>query len=267
MTEATPSRARKIGIFILIVLGIIFGSVGVLIIKNGWDERQNAIKILNGKLSNPFEVNTSEPFNVWIGSNVYVFSPEELEDGVRVYHPLSAGYASNFKIRFVEKKLSVGAEIKNADNKIIAQIIDNKWRTVNPENELFLLDRNYNDYAFEVIGSNEIPILQIIMIGPKDIQIGGIVYYSKSGPTYVLYNDNGDTWILDAPSDEQLQSLNISKIFKYPANSTNLGKLDNPIYSSTDPLEDSFRTMLIGGIIFITGAIFAGLAGIYTKYK
>lgn len=251
---------KTLGIFLLI-LGAILVPLGGLALTIGYNERQNAIMTLNGEL-NPFQINTSTPIDIVIGNHTEdrLYSSQELKNGISLGHLFaleSDCYPSNnLTIRFIDNKLYVSGEIKNENNETIPQIVDNNWKTINPESLQFW-DRNYNAYAFEIIGNKNIPILQISMIGPNKIQIGAMMYYTKNGPRYVLPLTVKGEQILDNPSDKTLQSIDAPRIFKYPAltNPDNLGKMVNPNYPSSDPLLESTLTLIIGFIMTIAGSI------------
>jgi hypothetical protein len=168
------------------------------------------------------------------------------------------------QIQFINNKLSVSAIIKNLNNETIAQIINNEWKTVNP-NTLLFWDRNYNAYAFEIIGSDNVPTLQVIMVGPNKIQIGGL-FYTQTGRIYIQPLGQ-DAVLWKNPTDQQLKDANIPRIFYYPAltDQSNLGKMVNPTYPSSNPLLESTAMFVLGIIVTAVGAIIGPIG--YEKYK
>lgn len=269
MAKETPSHTRKIAIVIIIlgVLGLATAAFGAFFLTVGWGERQNAIAISKGEL-NPFKVDMSKPFEVIYGGSLGIVydNPYDLEDGINLSRVISFGscYAgNNFKIHFVDNKLSVTDEIKNSDNVTIAQIVDNNWKA-DPNSQLFYA-RNYNAYAFEIIDSDQTPITQVIMVGPNKLQIGGLLCYNEFGPIYAL-----STGIMADPSNEDLHSLINTKIFRYPAtNPDNLGKMVNSLYPESDPLSESMWIIIASCIMIIVGTI-GGTLGVlfgFEKYK
>jgi len=159
-----------------------------------------------------------------------------------------------FQIQFIDDKLSVSANIRNSDNVTIARIVNNEWKTVDPSTLLFW-DRNYNAYAFEIIGSNDIPTLQVIMVGSNKIQIGGL-FYTRTGRIYIQPMERGAV-LWKNPTDQQLEDADILRIFKYPAltNPDNLGKIVDPNYPSSDPLAESTLIMVFGFVLASLGTI------------
>lgn len=267
---------KKQGI-ILLIIGATIGVLGGSIITIGWEARQNAIMALNGEL-NPFPVDLSKPFVVQL-AKVYFNSPltdinftsAQLANGIDMNQifPAANGVNSPFttnqlKIEFINNQLSVSVNIKDSDNITIAQIVNNEWKTVNPDSLLFW-DRNYNAYGFEIIGSDNVPTFQVIMVGPNRIQIGGL-FYTANGSIYFEPRSDG-TMLYINESSAQLESAHIGTIFKYPAltDPNNLGKMTESYYPSSNPLSDSTWIMIIGFILAIVGPILFAFG--FEKYK
>jgi hypothetical protein len=253
----------------LLVIGAVLVAYGTLIaVPIGWQQYNSAIMTLNGELI-PFSVDMSKPFDVMLSAGViFQYSGTDLANGFDLSTaPLFAvfNFASNqFQIQFTNNKMFVSANIKNSNNTLIAQIVNNTWKTVNPDTLLFW-DRNYNAYAFEIIGSTGKPTLQVIMVGPNKIQIGGL-FYTKTGSIYIAPEPDGAMLYVNVGDQHLEEEAAIQTIFKYPAltNSSNLGKMINPIYPSSDPLSEPIRTIIFGVALFIIGTILMGLFGVET---
>jgi hypothetical protein len=139
--------------------------------------------------------------------------------------------------------------------------MDNEWKSVNPDS-LDIWDRNYNSYAFEVIDSNKIPVLQVIMGHENELLIGGS-FYNQGIPIFATLT-NGFSFISDWNiSSRMWQEFRDSTIFKYPSVS-HLGEIkslpshdwSNPnstdqTFTSNDPLSVS-NWKICGGYVAMT---------------
>jgi hypothetical protein len=228
---------------------------------------------LNGELI-PFGIDMSKPFQIAFSpATSFLFSRAQMENGININTFLSPDLrltTDQLEIEFIDNKFFVSADLKDSNGTRIAQIVNNEWKTVEPGTLLFW-DRNYNAYAFEIIGSNNVPTLQVIMVGPNKIQIGGL-FYTSNGRIYIrqpLKSDpEGTGAVLQInPTDQYLESLNVSRIFKYPAltDSSNLGKMVNPLYPSSDPLLEPTWTIIVGGILATSGSILLAFFGSETR--
>jgi hypothetical protein len=251
MRKKTALLALILSVF-LVVIGGILGPIE-------WDSRENTISAMNGELI-PFPIDTSKPFNLYLSGGFPIpLSSDDIENGFNLAQLLYAANLSynQFTIHFDNSKMYVSAVITNSNNQTIANIHDNNWQTVNPDSLLFL-DRNYNAYAFEILGINGIPTIQVVIRGPNEIQIGGL-FYTKNGRVDIAPMANGDGMLYLNPTDEQLIKANIPTLFKYPAltNATNLGKMINPLYPSSDPLIIPTVGFILSVMSLIFGTIFS----------
>ena len=254
-------NSRKWGIAVLII-GAFLVPIGSAIFVEGWDLRQRAIMTLNGEL-NPFPIDLTKPFVVAISKisgnlTDKTFSIADLAKGIDLRQIFPANFTSNqFKIDFIDNRLSISADIRNSDGTRIAQIINNEWKTVDPSTLLFW-DRNHNAYAFEIIGSDGIPTLQVMIVGPNRIQIGGL-FYTETGSLYFEPVPDGAVIYVNAGNEHRERNaiVPIPKVFKYPAltNSDNLGKMTDSYYPSSNPLAESTWIMVASIILAALGAI------------
>jgi len=248
------SRKARISLFVvsifLLVIGAIFLVEGQNLTTIGNQEKEIAIMTMTGELM-PFEVDMSKPFEVNFGSNLLSFSSQELADGIHLNHYINlvnVGYP--VQINVVDNKLSVSADIKNADNVSIAKIVNNQW-AVSPD-PLLLRDRNYNAYAFEAIDSDLIPVLQVIVVGENNISIG---FSAHSATAWALVNLNGGAW--SNPSEQTINEMINSTLFKYPSRS-HLGEMINPVQISDSPLSEAQSKITSGNILQVLGIILTG---------
>lgn len=215
--RARLHKSKKIGLF-LFVVGAFLVPIGGFVVDIGWNDRTNAIMAMNGELI-PFDVDTSKPFDILLSAGVvFQYSRIDLANGFNLstIFPFNIDFVDDqFRIQFINNKMSVSADIRNSNNTIIAQIVNNEWKTVNPDTLLFW-DRNYNAYAFEIIGSNNIPTLQVIMVGPNKIQIGGL-FYTRTGSIYIAPAPDGAIMYVNVGDQHREYGQNVSRIFYYPA--------------------------------------------------
>ena len=238
-----------------------------MIIPEAQQQKNDAILTLNGELS-PFKIDPTKPFYLFIGAMVpFHFTEEQLSAGINLNDFITSSFLPNitsddFQLNLMNGNLQVSASIRDSNGNLITQIVNNTWKTVNPNYQLIFWDRNYNSYAFEVITSNYVPIIQVAMIGPNEIQFDGLLYTTE-GFVRIAPMSNGGASISYYPKnmtiDEVNEGLNIPLLFKYPAltNSSNLGKMQNPIYPSNNPLSEANNNLELGLALQIVGTLVA----------
>jgi hypothetical protein len=244
------SKKARITLLAVSILMLVVGPTvfveGQNMTNVGNREKENAILMLKGELM-PFEINMSKDFVVLFGGVGTVCSVQDLANGVNLNRSVNIGVSYPVQIRFIDDKLSVSAEIKNADNVTIANIVNNEW-TVSP-NPSLIRDRNYNSFALEVIDSDSVPVLQVIVVGDNRIRVG-LSAYGQGGR--VLVTQSGEVYL--NPSERAIDEMKNSTMFKYPS-SSHLGEMVNPISLRGDPLSESARTITLGIILQVTGII------------
>jgi len=240
-----------------------YGSIDL--IPSGQEEKTEAVKALNGEII-PFEIDLNQSFRVCLSPQIdwFNYSIEDLSKGIELRSVLYDKIATDqFKIQFIDNRLMVSATIRDSNKNIIAQIVNNTWKTVDPSYQLAFWDRNYNAYAFEIIGSNYIPTFQVIMFGPNKIQIGGLFYLEGGGSIYITPLKNGDAVIyVNPPNEHREENETITTIFNYPCMTKpeNLGKMVDPIYPSDDPLAAANSKIQIGYSLFYGGSVLAAFS-------
>jgi hypothetical protein len=85
--------------------------------------------------------------------------------------------------------LSISANITNSENEVVAYIQNNTWKSVSPDS-MQIGDRNYNAYAFEIVDMNYVPIFNVRIVGPNDIQIGSV--FEGNNSTTLISNNGGE---------------------------------------------------------------------------
>lgn len=264
-THSIKSRiATACLLVILLIIGVSLAGYGSLdLIPNGQKDKETAIEALNGEIT-PFTIDFTQPFIIKLSSDVnFLYNGSDLANGfdLSTLQPFTVFnlLSYQFRIQFNNSKMFVSADIKNSNGTLIGQIVNNTWKTVNPDTLLFW-DRNYNAYAFEIIGSNDKPTLQVIMVGPNQIQIGGLFYEKTGGSLYIAPETTGAMLYVNVRPDQHLEeNASIITIFKYPCltNSSNLGKMVSPYYPSSDPLAEPTSRIQLGNELYIGGTIIA----------
>lgn len=268
--KLVPRTLKKKTLIALIIILLTFFVTGTLIagegslnlIPNGQRDKTQAVMALNGQII-PFKIDPTKSFRICLSQSIdwFNYSIDDLANGIDlrsvIYNKI---VPDQFKIQFVDSKLVVSALIKDSNNETIAEIVNNEWKTVDPHYQLAFWDRNYNAYAFEIIGSNNRPTFQVIMIGDNKIQIGGVFYLEDGGYIFISPQKNGDAMIYKnemPPSNET--SLTI---FKYPCltQPDNLGKMINPIYPSSNPVVEADWEIQLGYVLFYGGSILAAIS-------
>ena len=270
-------RLNKLLLCCLLIVLVIIGTIMVtyssfVIIPDAKQQKNDAILTLNGELS-PFSINPEKPFYLFIGTEVpFHFTEEQLASGINLNDFITSSFLPNitsddFQLNLMNGNLQVSASIRDSNGDLITQIVNNTWKTVDPNYQLIYWDRNYNSYAFEVVTSNYVPIIQVAMIGPNEIQFDGLLY-TKDGFVRIAPMSNGGASIEYYPEnmtfDEVNQNLNIPLLFKYPAltNASNLGKMVNPIYPSSDPLTEANSSLQQGLALQISGSLIVAFFGV-----
>lgn len=203
---------KKTSALLLIVLGAIIGVLSPIVAFYGSDLTKSGIGALIGKLTPP-QVNFTQSFEVHFDSVTFGYGPDQLKDGVDLPTPVQLGNLAPIRVALSnDSKLLVTAEVRNQAGEVVAKIHDNAW-TVN-DDPMIANDRNYNDYAFEVIDSDRIPVLQVYMASNNTIYVNGLFYL---GSERILAAPNT---MMFGPSDAEISQY-LTPIFKYPSSAPN----------------------------------------------
>lgn len=163
--------------------------------------------MLAGQFATP-QIDYQKLFKLYLGSNVFIYNLSQLSDGINLRDIIDLGFDYPFRIRFDEGKLLISAEVRNQAGDLVAKITDNEW-AVNSDPKI-AHDKNFNEYAFEVIDSNSIPVLQVSIRNFNEIHVGGFFYVSNGkllvGSQAMIFN----------PSDSEIKE-ELRPMFKYPS--------------------------------------------------
>jgi len=252
----------------LLILGTILTTYGQLyLVPTGQQEKINAENALSGEII-PFKVDFTQPFDIMLSPGVdFRYNASELANGfdLSTLPPFTAMKLVPYQlqIHFDNGKMLVSAEIRNSNGTLIAEIVNNEWKTRNPDSLLFW-DRNYNAYAFEIIGSDNRPTLQVVMVGPNKIQIGGLFFSKTGGSFYITQAPSGAVIYKNGPGQYVEDNQPVPTIFEYPCltDPSNLGKTVNPIYPSSDPLAQANWDTSLGYILSALGVICLTVFGV-----
>jgi len=236
----TEGEAFKTKIEIVPTLFAIIGVIGVFLISYGFYLRGIEIAIMKGEII-PFKVDPNENIEVQIGGIHVITTIDKLSEGFNLTRYVNLGFDYPFQIKLQNGKFLISTVVRNEEGEIIAKIVDNNW-VVN-ENRIIARDRNYNSYAFEVINSDLIPVIQIVFYPQNKMYLGGL-FYVPSGrmlltPETTIFN----------PSSSDVAEEN-QKIFVYPSEQ-NLGLMVNESLQITN----SIWLIIVGFILSILGAI------------
>lgn len=243
-------ETRKVSFALAIVIGAVLTGLGPLLMYWGSDLRNRALETATGELKPP-QIDIQKPFTLLLGSNSFTYSSDQLSQGIDIRRILDFGFDYPFQIRFEKGKLLVSVEVKNERGDIVAKIKDNNWTVSN--NPILARDRNYNDYAFEVINSDNVPVIQVIAQGQNEIYLGGL-FYDLNGWT-LLITPEGMTYNPNASYIEKAR-----RIFQYPS-ADHLGEMIANDALSQNILGTAILIIFLGFISIVVGAIILTLAG------
>jgi hypothetical protein len=113
-------------------------------------------------------------------------------------------------------QLLVSTNLFDRDGKLIARIEDNEWKVATPP---LTYDRNYSSNAFEVVGTNGLVVLQIVMKSDR-VQIQGI-WYGTGHHFVAMFTTPGVNGGIIQPFGLDTGDRNVLPIikpmFKYPS--------------------------------------------------
>jgi hypothetical protein len=274
--------AKQISV-LLLVIGAIMGVIGNILYQDGTQERQQIIDSTKGSISSPesnssFVPNPDQLYLISVGAFTTSFRYEDISAGFNLRRIVNIEQADyDIQLKFDQNyNLLVSTKIRNEDNQTIAYIINNQWATAETSS-LLIGDRNFNSYAFELIGIDDLPILQVLLVNQTYIKIGVCL---KVGNTWDLMPIDSTSIIGCLTSDAQGQAaINYAtshRLFQYPS-AEHVGQLtdsaihpkpfiENTVntpastpnnYPSSDPLAHS-TTMTIAGVVMQIIAVICG---------
>jgi len=192
---------------LIILLGVASAATGLYLIPRGFQLADIETRAMKGELL-PFEIDSQKPIEIQVGGIHVIMTMRELSEGFNLSRYVYLGFDYPFQIRLKDGKFLVSVDVKNANGETIAKIVDNQWGVKN--DNVIAHDRNYNSYAFEVIDSDLVPVIQVIFTPQNKMYLGGFFYVPNG--RMLLFDD---TTILN-PSQEDI-TQNRHPIFKYPS--------------------------------------------------
>ncbi|MGA2309807.1 MAG: hypothetical protein ABSG57_09715 [Candidatus Bathyarchaeia archaeon] len=264
-------KSRKLAVLIIasvilglfLILGAIFNDYGnTVLIPDGQNEKANLLTAVRGQLTSPFVINTSEPFDLWLGGMGTSYTYSELVNGIdltRFVHIEVGNQTVQFpvQINLTNNQLCVSATIKNANNETLVNVIDNQWHAVEP-NSMLIWDRNFNSYAFELIDPNGIPALQILLGSQNTINIG-FSLFSQGIPDY--FGITTGTF-LGGVTSADIQQIRNSTLFKYPSAQYPCEMLNSTGYPQDKSVSNIDAKIQLGHSLSITGIVLMAIAGV-----
>jgi len=260
----------------LIIAGVLLIFFGRDIYNNAVAEQEKILDPVTGELKPYYELDPNQPVYVELGGVSSNFSVKELAEGfdlTRLIHIEQGNQTVTFPIQIAlsEKtnNIIVSAKIFDEKGTLLANIINNEWQAPS-SGGMDIWDKNYNSYAFEVIDSNKLPILQVIMGGKNEILIGCSLYH-QGVPLFATLTHGFNFFGSGNITPEQLQELRNARIFEYPSKE-HLGELkaipdffDNPkTYPTDNPLAESSFNKIKGAVLEVTGMIIGAFVTVET---
>lgn len=253
----------------IILIGILLAFFGNDMWTTASQEQQNALDPYSGQLTPYYKIDPTQPITVEFGGAINNYTAQELAQGINLADHALVIQTQNGTMRFpisiifgLDNTIQITAQIYDKNGNLITNIVENNWQAPKVEsNEIKIKDKNYNSYAFEVLDTNGIPLLQVIMGAKNEIRIGYSLY-NQGIPIYALlpigFCMNAD------PSPTYLQMLRNATIFVYPSED-HLGELKSipdwargypiqTVYPENSPLTDINNKKIVGLLMYIGGA-------------
>ena len=262
----------------VIIIGLFVAFIGTDLWNTATAEQKNAMDPLRGTLNPPYPIDLTQPVHIELGGVGRNVSIEELSAGIDltkfVYISIN-NQTVQFPIQIVfgeNSNILVSARIKDDRGNILADIQDNEWKAPSSDS-MDIWDKNYNSFAFEVIDSNKIPVLQIILGSKNEIAIGfstyhqgvqlyanlicGLSYFSDGVAPPASLKNIKDSTIFNYPSKD-----NLGVMKQIPDYFSNLPYLTYKTFPSDNPLADSNNKKTTGLFMAITGGVIAAVVGV-----
>ena len=202
-------KMRPLIIFLLVLasFGIGLTLYGGNMVDYGLDrwkkEKTLPMTHVSGRLQN------SSAYLVACGGVKAILNKQQLTKG---YHlsKLIKGIRIPVKLYLKNKRVLIDAKVYGKkEHDVIAVIKRNKWRDLPPEYDL-----NFSVNAFEIIGENDQPLLQVQINSGNEIQVGGCFY--QGNKKISITPERINFYVNECIGD---------KLFKYPS-SKYLGQLE-----------------------------------------
>jgi hypothetical protein len=189
--------------------GVVLTIVGPLAISYSWQLADKESRAMIGELL-PFDIDSQKSIEIQCGGFNVDMTLDQLSEGFNLSHYINlVGFDYPFRITLKDQRFLVSANMRNDNGEVIAKIVDNQW-SVN-DNHVIAYDRNFNSYAFEVISSDSVPIIQVVFKPQNKMYIGGFLY----SPNWTVLLLPNNTSVLNPSLTDLNESL--PRIFKYPS--------------------------------------------------
>lgn len=123
---------------------------------------------------------------------------------------------------------------------------------------MLIWDRNYNSYAFELIDSNHIPALQVLMGANNTISFG-FSLFAQRVPDYFGITTGTYFGSLRA---KDLQKIKSSTLFKYPSSDYPTEMLNSTEYPSSNMISEANTKVQLGHTLSIFGGVLIAIFGV-----
>lgn len=194
---------------LIIIIGIIISLIGIY--QNIQTEK---ITALSGTFKPINEGEYSNNITCLLGTSSFIFTnlTSDFVEGKQSINPFYRfpGYDFSIAIRRGENNLLISAEFYSLDGKIVAELIDNEWK-INPNN---YFEKNYDEYALEVIDQYGIPNLQVELVDKNTIRLGGVFY---DGQRAIIISDLLQFYGNITEKEVIEKGRKIDTLFVYPA--------------------------------------------------
>lgn len=159
--------------------------------------------------------NSSDWFELRIGSNHFHFPVANLKDGINVGSLIHYSDIPNQPMDVWVRKtwwsgLRVKITLRNVGDGKPVLVFDNNKLQYNDSH----FDVNYDDYSFEIVSATKVPVFQFVI--SKDYRWMYLSARVTIYPTVVMViNDNGVSWV--PPEQAKQPEYRLERIFKYPS--------------------------------------------------
>lgn len=235
-------------IVLAILFGLVFITTGPILIAYGLQLADAEAKAMIGEVL-PFEIDSQRPIEIQVGGFHVIMTLDQLSAGFNLSRYVNLGFNYPFQIRLQDRKFLVSVDILNVKGETVAKIVDNQW-SVNT-NPVIAHDRNYNSYAFEVIDSDLVPVIQVIFYPNNKMYLGGLIY-GPNNTTLLMFDD---TTIIN-PSPENI-TQNRNPMFQYPSGQ-HLGEIVG---------KSPYEVPRASTIVIIIGVVLTALGIVLTAYS
>lgn len=234
-----------------LLFGVVFTIVGPLATSYSWQLADKESRAMIGQLL-PFGIDSQKPIEIQCGGFHVNMTLDQLNEGFNLSRYVDiVGFDYPFHIALKDQRLLVSVDVKNTNGETVAKIADNQWSVNN--NNVIAHDRNYNSYAFEVIDSDLVPVVQVVFKPQNKMYLGGL-FYSPDWMVLLLPND---TSVINPSLTDLNESL--PRLFKYPSEE-HLGEMVEPMpyqvsRASTQVFNLGVVLTTVGIPLFVYGSV------------